>query len=135
MAAMNVTLRWTGEALRFEGGGAGSWVALDGNAEAGPSPMQAVLLGFAGCMAADVIEILGKMRVPLAGLSVKVEGERAPEPPRRFTAIRLVYEVEGVPPEGEDKLARAIELSKEKYCSVLHSLRPDIDFRIEAIRR
>lgn len=135
MAAMNVTLRWTGEALRFEGGGAGSWVSIDGNAEAGPSPMQAVLLGFAGCMAADVIEILGKMRVPLAGLSVRVEGERAPEPPRRFTAIRLVYEVEGVPPEGEDKLARAIELSKEKYCSVLHSLRPDIAFQIEAIRR
>jgi putative redox protein len=97
--------------------------------------MQAVLLGFAGCMAADVIEILGKMRVPLVGLSVKVEGERAPEPPRRFTAIRLVYEVEGVPPEGEDKLARAIELSKEKYCSVLHSLRPDIAFQIEAVRR
>lgn len=135
MAAMNVTLRWAGEALRFEGGGAGSWVSIDGNAEAGPSPMQAVLLGFAGCMAADVIEILGKMRVPLAGLSVKVEGERAPEPPRRFTAIRLVYEVEGVPPEGEDKLARAIELSKEKYCSVLHSLRPDIVFEIEAVRR
>jgi putative redox protein len=135
MAAMNVTLRWTGEALRFEGGGAGSWVSIDGGAETGPSPMQAVLLGFAGCMAADVIEILGKMRVPLVGLSVKVEGERAPEPPRRFTAIRLVYEVEGVPPEGEDKLARAIELSKEKYCSVLHSLRPDIAFQIEAVRR
>lgn len=134
MADMQVVLQWTGEGLQFEGGGEGTgWARLDGNAETGPSPMQALLLGLAGCMAADVIEILRKMRVPLTGLVVRVDGDRAPEPPRRFTRIRLVYETRGVEASDEEKLRRAIALSEEKYCSVLHTLRPDIDFTVEAV--
>lgn len=129
---MNTALRWTGEGLRFEAEGAGH-VVIDGDAEVGPSPMQALLLGLAGCMAVDVVMILQKMRVPLEGMKVRVEGERAPEPPRRFTQIRLIYEVRGLPREAEDKLDHAIALSREKYCSVLHTLRPDISIGIETL--
>ncbi len=130
MAGMEVELRWAGAGLRFESGTAGGLV-IDGDAEAGPSPMQSLLLGLAGCMAVDVIMILEKMRVPLEGLTVRVEGERAPEPPRRFTQIRLVYETSGLAPADGEKLDRAIELSRDKYCSVLHTLRPDTVVSIE----
>ncbi|MEJ2678931.1 MAG: hypothetical protein P8174_07650, partial [Gemmatimonadota bacterium] len=60
------------------------------------------------------------------------EGDRVPEPPRRYTEIRLVYRV-GVAVEAEQKLRHAVELSREKYCSVMHSLRPDIRLSTEIV--
>ena len=77
-------------------------------------------------MAADVVEILTRGRHPLTGLRAALTGERAPDPPRRFVRITLHFHVSGaVPPEAVD---RAIALSREKYCSVWHSMRPDIAF-------
>lgn len=130
MADMDLELSWSGQGLRFESGVAGG-VVIDGDAVDGPSPMQSLLLGLAGCMAIDVVMILEKMRVELEGLTVRVEGDRAPEPPRRFTRIRLVYETRGLAPEDGEKLERAIDLSRDKYCSVLHTLRPDTEVGIE----
>ncbi len=127
MADVAVAVRWTGTGLEFRGGAADRpEIVLDGNGRAGPSPVQALALALAACSAADVVEILGKMRVPLTGLEVAVEGERAPVAPRRYTAIRLRYRAQGMPAEAEDRLRRAIALSHEKYCSVLHTLRPDV---------
>ena len=134
MADVDVTLRWTGESLRFDGGGPdGEWIRLDGTKETGPAPMQALLLSVAGCMAADIIEILKKMRVPFEGLEIRVEGDRAAEPPRRFLRVRMVCETKGLGEADADKLDRAVALSRDKYCSVLHSLRPDMDFEIETV--
>jgi len=130
MADMELELRWSGEGLRFHSDVAGG-VVIDGDAVAGPSPMQSLLLGLAGCMAVDVVLILQKMRAAPEGLRVRVEGVRAPEPPRRFTAIRLVYETEGSVPVPQDRLEQAIALSRDKYCSVLHTLRPDTAIDIE----
>ncbi len=139
MADVAVTLRWTGAGLEFRGGvnraagaagaaeaGAAPEVTVDGMGAAGPSPMQLLLLALAGCSGADVVEILGRMRVPLTALEVVVEGERAADPPRRYTAIRMRYRARGVPAEAEERLRRAVALSQEKYCSVLHTLRPDV---------
>ncbi len=127
MADVAVRLTWTGEGLVFRGGREGGPEAVvDGGGQAGPSPMQTLLLALAGCSAADVVEILGKMRVPLAGLEVAVEGDRAAEAPRRYTAIRMRYVARGVPAESEERLRHAVELSQQRYCSVLHSLRPDV---------
>lgn len=134
MADAEVTLRWTGESLRFDGGGPeGEWIRLDGTRETGPAPMHALLLSVAGCMAADIIEILAKMRVSLEGLEMRVEGDRAPEPPRRFLSTRMVCEVQGVAEADAEKLERAVALSKDKYCSVLHTLRPDVELHIEIV--
>lgn len=134
MANVAVSLRWTGEALRFHGGAeGGEWVRIDGAGATGPSPMQALLLALAGCMAADIVEILGKMRVPLQALELRVEGDRAVEPPRRYTRVRLVCEARGVAPADESKLWRAVTLSQEKYCSVMHTLRPDLELGIEVV--
>jgi putative redox protein len=92
--------------------------------------MEGLLLSVAGCMGIDVVMILEKGRVPLETLSVEVEGDRAPEPPRRFTAIRMTYHITGPSPEDATKVQRAVDLSRDRYCSVLHSLAKDIDLDI-----
>lgn len=125
-----VEVRWE-EELRFEARGrGGAAMKVDGAGQAGPSPTESLLIGLAACMGIDVIDILKKMRVPIEGLSVRAEGDRRPEPPRRYTAIRLIYETRGVAETDREKLERAIELSREKYCSVLHTLRPDVELAI-----
>lgn len=92
--------------------------------------MELVLSAAAGCMAIDVKSILEKGRVPLDSLEIVARGERAEEPPRRFTALRLVVRVSGVPFTARAKVERAIQLSQEKYCSVLFSLRQDIPVEV-----
>jgi len=131
LATKHVRLDWTGEGLAFRGGTPhGPELVIDTDGLAGPSPMDAVLLGLAGCMGIDVVMILEKGRVPLESLSVDVEAERAEEAPRRYTAARMIYRLKGPAPEDEKKVHRAVELSRERYCSVLHSLRPDLDLDI-----
>ena len=130
-----VSLRWTGSGLEYRGAGeTGPELVLDGKSGAGQGPMDALLLSLAGCMALDVQTILEKSRVPLTGMEVEVEGQRAQFHPRRYTEIRLVYRLEGPEEEHQGKVDRAVELSREKFCSVLHSLRTDIDFEIEVHR-
>jgi putative redox protein len=130
MSDQAIELRWD-SALRFDAVGRGrEAIVLDGDADAGPSPTEMLLMGLAGCMAIDVVDILGKMRVPLSGLTVRAEGDRRDEPPRRYTAIRLTYRAQGIPDADQGKLQRAIDLSRETYCSVLHSLQPDLDVRV-----
>lgn len=127
---MLVEARWDGD-QRFEAAGEGGVpVTVDGSKALGPSPMESLLMGLAACMGVDVVEILNKMRVAFSDLAVRVEGDRRPAPPRRYTAIRLTYEVSGVAEGAREKLQRAVDLSREKYCSVLHSLRPDIEVSI-----
>jgi putative redox protein len=135
MAEKRVRLDWTGQGLVFRGGpSAATQVTLDSDGIQGPSPTDFLLLSLAGCMGVDVQMILEKSRVPVETLAVDVSGERAPTQPRRFTSIRLVYEVRGPAEEHQARLERAVALSRDKYCSVLHSLQPDIDLEIE-IRR
>lgn len=133
-ADVTVALDWAGEGLTFSGGAAGGpAIRVDGNGGQGPSPMQLLLLSLAGCTAADVVDILKKGRTPFDGLTVRVEGERAAEPPRRYMAIRLVFETRGLAAADENKLSRAIALSMEKYCSALHTLKQDIEYSTEMV--
>jgi putative redox protein len=130
-----VWLRWSGTEREYTGGaGEGGTILLDGFSVRGPGPMDTLLLAVAGCMAVDVQVILERSRVPLTGLSVEVEGERAPTHPKRYTRIRMVYHLDGPREEHQGKVDRAVDLSREKFCSVLHSLRPDIEIEID-IRR
>ncbi len=85
-------------------------------AKPGPSPMELVLLGTGGCTAWDVVNILGKGREPVDDVAVALEADRAEDEPRVFTRIHLHFTVTG---RGVDprKVARAIDLSMDKYCS------------------
>ena len=102
-------------------------MTLDGKREAGPSPVQAVAFALAGCMAIDVVDVVEKGRLPLKALSCDLQVFRTVETPRSITGVDLHFVVGGDIPE--DRVARAIELSREKYCSVWHSLNPSIDFK------
>ena len=130
-ADREVRLSWTGSGMVFDGGPVdGPQLVVDGDSATGPSPMDLVLTAVAGCMAIDVRAILEKGRVPLDALDVEAQGERAEKPPRYYTALRFVVRVAGVPSTQRAKVERAIELSQEKYCSVLFSLRRDIPVEI-----
>ena len=116
-------LVWSGD-LRFDATSGANTAIVDGDSKGGPSPTQYAAIGLAGCMAADVVDILRKGRHPLTALRVTFTGTRAEQPPRRFLQIGLRFDVRGaVPP---DAVERAIALSREKYCSVWHSFRQDI---------
>jgi putative redox protein len=83
---------------------------------AGASPMQLVAMAVGGCSAIDLVDILTKGRHEIEALSITVDTERAPKPPRVFTEIRVHYELRG--PLAEDAVRRAVRLSLDKYCSV-----------------
>jgi putative redox protein len=120
-----VTMRWR-ERLVFEGGGRDRPpIVVDGDSTVATSPVELLLLAGATCTSADVVSILEKMRVGLRSLEVAMTGTRREEYPRRFTAIHFQFSVSG---EGADeaKVRRAVDLSLEKYCSVMASLAPDI---------
>ena len=122
-------LRWTGEGRVFSGQiGSGPTVTIDSASKAGPSSTESLLLGLMGCMSIDLLVVLEKGRVTLNSLETRVEAERAPDPPKYFTRVRLTFVLDGPSPEDRPKVDRAIKLSREKYCSVLHSLRPDLEF-------
>lgn len=83
----------------------------------GPSPMEFVILGLAGCTAMDVVSIMDKKRQPMTNLQVKVEADRAETHPKVYTKIHLEYIAYGTG-ISEKALSRAIELSEKRYCSV-----------------
>lgn len=129
----NVALKWTGaDSQMFIGRDsfghvlmAGSWPQDDDDEWQewkAIKPSDLLLLSLASCSAYDVVMILKRQRQPLANLYVSVEGTQAAEPPYQFTDIHLHYIAEG---EGLDsaKVARAITLSEEKYCSVAATIR------------
>jgi putative redox protein len=114
------------EGLRFVGGDSeGPSTTVDGDNAVAPGPMLTLLLAAASCSGSDVVLILQKMRVQLRELRIDVSGVRREQEPRRYTTIHLDYHLRG---EGLDqaKATRAVTLSVEKYCSVIHSLAPDI---------
>ena len=124
---LSATLIWKGS-LRFEATvTSGHSFLLDSPAQPGhlgPSPIEVMLAGIAGCTAMDVVAILEKMREPAAALTVEIRAERAPTNPKRFTAIDFTYRLVG---RGltREKVERAVELSHSTYCSALASLRPE----------
>jgi len=128
----HVTLHWK-EGMLFEGGRPERPSALiDADGQQAPSPMDALLLALAGCTGADVVSILKKKRADLRAFRVEVVGERRAEHPKRYTAITLTYHVTA-PGFARDQVLHAIELSLGKYCSVTHSLAPDIALRHELV--
>jgi putative redox protein len=125
---MTVTLTWDQNALEFTGQAGKHEVGLDGASYTAPSPMQMLALSLAGCMAIDVVHILTRGRHTVAELSATLIGERSPDEPHRFSKIDLRFSLSTSAPP--DQIARALELSRTKYCSVWNSLRQDIEFTV-----
>ena len=81
-------------------------------------------MAVAGCMAVDVADIITKGRHELRGLTARLTAERAADPPRRFVSVSLHFEIDGPVPEAA--VERALQLSRDKYCSVWQTCRQDI---------
>lgn len=129
---MECTVSWTGATGARSGmgflaeTGSGHVLMMDGAPDAvkpdnggqnlAPRPMETLLAGTGGCTAYDVVLILKRGRHDVKGCSVKITSERAEADPKVFTKIHMHFTLQG---EGlpEAAVARAIELSHEKYCS------------------
>ncbi|MDQ7798926.1 MAG: OsmC family protein [Candidatus Edwardsbacteria bacterium] len=130
---MPLTLDWVRDLQFTASDDAGHGLVLESKKDGIPSgfsPMQLLLISQAGCMAMDVVSILKKKRVGLAGFRVLMDGARASQHPKRFTDMNFVFEARGkVPPEA---LEEAIQLSKEKYCSVSATIQNGTNMKIES---
>jgi putative redox protein len=120
-------LEWDGEE-QYTGLIGKHEVSLDGSADAAPTPVHLLALSLAGCMAIDLVHILTRGRHQVTSLETTFTGRRADDEPRRFTHIRLDFVLKGqMQPE---HVERAIQLSRDKYCSVWNSLRQDIELEV-----
>lgn len=101
-----------------------------GGTETGFQPIDMLLIGLGGCMAFDIVSILRKKRAELKDFIVTVTGERANEHPKRFTNI--VVTIKTNKEVNKVDVERAMELSRDKYCSVYATLQhtPEIKFEV-----
>ncbi len=116
-----VTAKWL-ENMAFETEIDGHKFMIDAKSEfggenRGPRPKSFMKAALAGCTAMDVVSMLKKMRVPIEGFNVKVDGELTDEHPKQFKSMHVIYEFTGknLPME---KLQKAVNLSEESYCGV-----------------
>ena len=105
---------------------------IDAGAEkSANSPMELVLIGLCSCTAVDVVNILRKKREPFTAVEVSADTERATEPPRVYTKIKLVYRVAGR--VNKKSVEDAVRLSMEKYCSVEAMLKKTAEISFEIV--
>lgn len=105
-------------------------VEYDVTYQEGCSPTETFLMSVGGCMSIDVVHILRKMKCEITSFEMTLEGERNPDPPQYYRSMNLMIHIsgKGITPR---KIERAISLSREKYCSVYHSIRKDIDVNVQ----
>ena len=120
---VQLSLEWIGDLAFRADAPEGRQVVADGNSRKGLSPVELLAVATASCMAVDIVHILTKGRAAIGSLRVAFSGDRAATDPHRFTRMRLAIEVEGE--VGQAQLDRAIQLSRDKYCSVWNTIRED----------
>jgi putative redox protein len=135
MSEVTAKLNWN-SGLQFTGSNAsGHATVIDGDKQAGPSPVELLLEALGGCAAIDVVLILEKSRTPATRLEVTLSGARHEPEPRYLTDAVVRFDIWGESLRAET-VTRAIHLSFTKYCSVYHSLRGDLklqpEFRLHA---
>jgi len=118
---MQAKIHWRDKAHFLASADSGHTIALDGPPDAGGEnrgarPMELVLMGLGGCSSFDVVNILTKGRQHIVDCVTEIEAARADELPQVFTRIHLHFRVTGRGLD-EGKVARAVSLSAEKYCS------------------
>ena len=118
---MQGTVSWAGNVMFEAESGTGHSITMDGPEEVGGQnqgtrPMELLLLGTGGCALFDVVSMLKKCRQPLRAARVELQAERVDAIPAVFESINLHFVIAG---EGvrESQVARAVQLSAEKYCS------------------
>ncbi len=118
---MKARIKWVENVVFMGESGSGHAIVMDGPEEHGGRnigcrPMETLLIGMGGCASFDVVHILKKSRQQVTDCVTEIEAERANETPAVFTKIHLRFIVRGRQLK-EAQVARAVELSAEKYCS------------------
>jgi putative redox protein len=128
---MKARVKWVEEVTFLGEAASGHAVVMDGPPESGGRnlgirPMEMLLLGMGGCTAFDVVMILKKARQVVTDCVVEMQAERAATDPRVFTRIHVHFVVTGSG-LSDKQVARAVELSAEKYCSASIMLSKSVD--------
>ncbi|WP_280553191.1 OsmC family protein [Halomonas sp. 25-S5] len=118
---MKASVKWTDGRQFVAESGSGHSVVIDGPPDhggrnTGPRPMEMLLMGMGACTSFDVLNILDKARANVTDCVASLEAERTDEVPSVFTKIHVHFTVSGKGLK-EKQVARAVELSAEKYCS------------------
>ena len=116
MSVAEARLKWVDGERFVVSASSGHAIVSDASSATAPNPMELVLMALCGCTASDVVSILRKKREPFTGVEVRAEAERAPEPPRVYTSVKLIYTVSGT--VTRKAVEDAVRLSEQKYCSV-----------------
>lgn len=127
---MDLQVIWLGDKRFSATTPSGIEVSVDGDKATGPAPMEALQIAIAGCMGIDIVDILTKGRQELTGCAMRISGTRREDPPRRFTSIHLAFELTGRD-LNRKKAERAVQLSRDTYCSVWRSMAPDIELTVD----
>jgi len=128
---MKATVKWL-DNMSFVGESeSGHSVVMDGPPDSGGRnmgvrPMEMVLLGMGGCTAFDLVLILQRQRQQVVDCRVELDADRADDVPKVFTRIHVHYVVTGKGLD-DNKVARAVEMTAEKYCSVSIMLAQSVD--------
>jgi putative redox protein len=129
MSEYLTTVDWKGGMVFESTPPSGNRIVMDisvaeGGTNTGPTPVEALLSAIAGCSAVDVVMILQKKKQTLTSYRIEIDGERGPAGlyPRPFVSVTMRHIVSG---ENLDPaaVARAVQLSDEKYCTVLATVR------------
>ncbi|MFC1558792.1 OsmC family protein [candidate division KSB1 bacterium] len=119
---MNAHIRYSGNMSFIGKSDSNHFVVMDtlkkvGGEESAVKPIELILIGLGGCTGVDVVSILSKMRAPLENLEISIDAEQSDNFPKIFTKIHIEYTFYGQGLKNE-QVERAVNLSKEKYCSV-----------------
>jgi len=124
-----IEVNWKGE-MAFEAAVKEHRILMDAREEAGghdkgPRPKPLLMVSMAGCTGMDVISILKKMKVDPAEFKLRITGDMTEEHPKFFTSFHMIYEFRGdnLP---LDKITRAVELSQDRYCGTIATIRQGV---------
>ncbi len=132
----SISMSWLDE-MAFETELNGHKLVIDANEsvggkDRGPRPKPFMMVSLAGCTGMDVVSILKKMRVKFDNLEIKVDGELSEEHPKRYLKMKVTYIFTGenLPLE---KIQKAVDLSKDRYCGVSVSYKEAMDIEYEIV--
>lgn len=120
-SSMHASVEWQDNVNFIGTSPSGHKVVLDAEKQKGASPMELVLLGLGGCASYDVVTILQKARQDVQGVRCEMSAKRADTVPAVYTDIHLHFVVTGNAVK-EKQVAKAVDLSAEKYCSASRML-------------
>ena len=121
--------------MSFEADVAGYKITMDSDPEfggqnKGPKPKPLMMVALAGCTGMDLVSLMNKMRVEYESLNIIIEGDLTEDHPKHFTKMKVIYEIRGKNIDRK-KVEKAVNMSKDKYCGVIHSYKQAMELKYE----